>query len=379
MIFASSTPPTSRRIGPILALTSLLSLTPLFAASRAATIFGLVDTGEIFVSTDQGESWTIRSTLPVRDAIALHAEATPVDLVLATRSGSVYRSSDAGFTWIPTGAIAVPDLVGLLVQADLSILVLTASGQVHRSTDHGTSFVQVSAISAPDCVSLTQMQPGQGLYVMTRTGEVFESSDDGNEWNAKGVISVPDAVSLAGTDLALHALTATGDAYESTDAGTTWIQIGTLSHVGTSSLVRGGSVWIASLRTGEVASSPDGVSWTWQGTIDQLVVTALAVDTPVASHVDPEPQAISTRSLWPNPASSAQGFTVAFRLPREASVALHLYDLAGRLVESRAPQRFAAGDHTFRWSPHATRVGLFVLRMESPNIASAQTKVVLVP
>ena len=34
-------------------------------AARADTLFALVDTGELFASTDLGEKWTLRGTLPV--------------------------------------------------------------------------------------------------------------------------------------------------------------------------------------------------------------------------------------------------------------------------------------------------------------------------
>jgi photosystem II stability/assembly factor-like uncharacterized protein len=63
------------------------------------THFGLVDTGELFASTDAGANWTLRSTLRVRDAVALSAGASSTELFLASETGSIYRSDDAGMSW----------------------------------------------------------------------------------------------------------------------------------------------------------------------------------------------------------------------------------------------------------------------------------------
>jgi photosystem II stability/assembly factor-like uncharacterized protein len=75
-------------------LAGLISVQPITA--HATTLFGLVDTGELFASIDEGESWQIRATLAVHDAVALAAGATPSDLYLVTTSGVFYSSNAAG-------------------------------------------------------------------------------------------------------------------------------------------------------------------------------------------------------------------------------------------------------------------------------------------
>ena len=68
-----------------LAVSLFVSLAP--CASHATTLFGLLDTGELYKSTDQGLNWTAVSTLPVRDAVALGAGVNSAELYLASRSG----------------------------------------------------------------------------------------------------------------------------------------------------------------------------------------------------------------------------------------------------------------------------------------------------
>src|SRR5262245_32112742 len=84
----------------------------------AATLFGLIDTGELFSSVDNGITWSPLSALPVRDAVALAARLSSSDLFLVSRSGSVYRSQDAGANWAAVGAIAAGDLEDLSIRPD---------------------------------------------------------------------------------------------------------------------------------------------------------------------------------------------------------------------------------------------------------------------
>ena len=90
-----------------------------FHAASGATLFGLVDTGELFASDDGGVTWTVRSTLAVSDAIAIAAGESSDELFMATRSGLVYRSGDGGLNWTAIGAVALLG-VGILVVGDWS-------------------------------------------------------------------------------------------------------------------------------------------------------------------------------------------------------------------------------------------------------------------
>ena len=113
--------------------------------ARGSTLFGLIDTGEIYASSDVGRTWSIRSTLRVRDAVAITALSSPQDLLLATRSGSIFRSSDAGVDWNQVGAVLASDVSAMAIDSHGPVLLLTASGTVHRSTNQGGSFVIIGS------------------------------------------------------------------------------------------------------------------------------------------------------------------------------------------------------------------------------------------
>src|SRR6185436_16363197 len=62
---------------PARAAIALIAATPLMlsaaAPSNAGALYGLISTGEIYRSTDDGVTWTARATLAVPDAVALAA------------------------------------------------------------------------------------------------------------------------------------------------------------------------------------------------------------------------------------------------------------------------------------------------------------------
>lgn len=348
--------------------------------AAGATLFGLVDTGELFVSVDQGSSWTIHSTLPVRDGVALEAGSSSAELFLSTRSGALYRSSDAGLSWEITGTLPANNVVDLMIRPDLSIWLLTMTGELYRSTDHGVEFTHAAILPSSDCVSLAPAESGQEMLALTRRGDIFAGSASGEDWMPRGSIPASNLVSFQALGDSFYALAETGEIHRSTDQGARWIEIGTLSQLGATSLIHDGSALLASLTTGEVAGSPDGMDWSWRGSMQQLAVTALGVDTPATSSIVPPASGVASILLGPpqpNPARVDGGFTVRMRLPATTEVELSLHDVTGRLV-SQEREQGEAGDHVIQWSPHVPRSGLYLIRLRTRNGLGAEAKILLI-
>lgn len=344
------------------------------APARAATLLGLIDTGELYSSANGGVTWTGLSTLPVRDAVGLQARLTTSELYLASRSGIVYQSLNGGASWSGVGTVPASDVEDLLVRIDGALMLLTASGSLYRSTDLGASFTGIAALTASNFVSLTQRTDAR-LYALTRTGEVYESTDLGVNWIAKSAITVANAVRIRSLGATLYVMTETGDIAKSTDAAASWSVVGTLSQVGMRGLVKNGATLVAASREGHVASSGDGVSWNWQGSINQLQLTALATNTPVTTGVE-EPPLGGSHALgapYPNPSQDGAG-VFPVRLEREEAVALELCDLTGRVVARRGPELLPAGLHQVTWNPGVRRAGLYFARLHGESGSSAKRR-----
>lgn len=348
-------------------LTLALALLAGAPAAQGATLLGLIDTGELYSSANGGVSWTGVATLPVRDAVGLQARLTTSELYLASRSGLVYQSLDGGASWSGVGTVPASDVEDLLVRIDGALMLLTGSGSLYRSTNLGASFTGIAALTASNFVSLTQRTDAR-LYALTRTGEVYESTDLGVSWIAKSAITVANAVRIRSLGLTLYVMTETGDIARSTDAAATWSVVGTLSQVGMRGLVKDGATLLAATREGHVASSGDGTSWTWQGSINQLHLTALATNTPVTTGVEEPPPGgpLALGAPYPNPSQDGAGVFPVL-LEREEAVALELCDLAGRVVARRGPELLPAGLTHVTWNPGVRRAGLYFARLNGRN------------
>ncbi len=327
--------------------------------AMAATLFGLVDTGELFVSTDQGASWGVRAALPVHDAVGLVAGTTSTQLFLAGASGSIYRSLDAGVSWSGVGVVPAHD-VAALAGGPGCLLALTASGGVYSSTDQGVTWSGVGALTVSDVTSATRMD--LSLFALERSGGVHRSDDLGVTWAPVGALDVPDAVEIAALRGDLYVLTGTGEVARSGDGGANWTFVGTLSQTGMASLLATTSELVACTREGEAAASTDGGAWTWRGAIGQLQVRALASDLPTTTGVGPEvPGAFAWLAPRPNPARAE--VTLALVLERASRVTVTVHDLAGREVARPFAAEWLVAGRTARpWRPTGLPAGLYWLR-----------------
>lgn len=369
-----------RFISSIGVIASLLAAVALPASG--ATLFGLVDTGELFSSTDWGATWEVHARLPVPDAVALAAALSADEIFLATRTGTLYFSDDGGTDWVAVGAVPASDVVALAIRTDGALVLLTQTGVVWVSADGGVTFSVSSALTAPDFISMTR-DPSGDLYALTETGGVYasEKTQDGASWLKKGILTVPDAVEIVSNGGGLYALVGTGEVWRSTDRGTTWLTIGALSQVHMGGLVLGqDGTLFAATREGEVASSRDGMNWEWVGVIDQLNVVALASDLPV-SGVPEDPGSAPRLTLgvpWPNPWVGGPGeIRIPLGLARAGTVNLDVLDAQGRLVTRRPPERFSHDEqHTVAWNPERLPSGVYFIRAAADGETRTQRVVV---
>lgn len=330
--------------------------------ARASNLFGLVDTGELYRSTDGGATWTGHATLPVSDAVGLAASATASDLTIVTRSGSVYESADGGVNWSAIGTITASDVVSFTILPDATVLALTESGTIYESTDGGVSFTGLATITASNCVSIARGPLG-ALYALTRTGEIYESEDAGSTWTPIGSVTVSNAVSIGRKVAELFLLTETGEIYRSMTYGASWLPVGAITASNMSALISSGGMILASARTGEIYQSAAGTSWAAVGAVNQLNVVSLGSDEPLATGVPVEgsPPRLVVRAPYPNPSSAGVG-TFPISLDRPARVRLELYDVHGRLLAARTEAALGPGSHALDWDPKGLRTGRYYVR-----------------
>lgn len=359
----------------VAALVIGIVLEPGPATLQAAGLYGLLDTGEVYRSTDGGTSWSAIGAIPVGDAAGIAAGSSSTDLYVATKSGGIYRSSNGGTTWTAVGAAPASDLCGFTITPGGALLVLSRTGSLYSSIDQGASFTPIFALQASDWSSLTRGPLGR-MYALTSTGQVAESQDQGGNWTTVGSIVTSSAVSLQRLGSLLYVIASTGEVYRSLDYGRTWLAVGALSQGSVSALVHTDDKLIAATSEGEVAATSDGVAWSWVGVMNQLHVTALGTDSPQITGIEAEDAAprFLGAAPRPNPSLGSQEATFDVMLATADGVRLDLYDVRGRLVCEGPRERLEQGAGRIRWKPMELPAGTYLVRLRTSSGQHASMK-----
>jgi photosystem II stability/assembly factor-like uncharacterized protein len=194
--------------------------------------------GGLYKSVDRGDSWT-----PVTGTLGLHITALAFDpaqpdthLVLGTRDGKVYTSTDGGATW--GSGMSVAGYIGGLVYAphlyngQRSLWAITndadyeGNDTLYRSLDGGLSWAPVTVLPGGFNMGVSYHATIPGL-LWSAIGRGYYSTDDGAYWTAlvpgldqvRGFAVLPDSTGRQST--ALFAASRTG-VYKSGDGGDHW-------------------------------------------------------------------------------------------------------------------------------------------------------------
>jgi photosystem II stability/assembly factor-like uncharacterized protein len=197
--------------------------------------------GEVWVTTDGGDSWMDRSAgLPGNPLNAVVYDGTRLlvggGLLFGSQFVGLYESPDLGVTWTPLHDGTWPVLVVEDIAVDPSdaarIFVAIDGGGVNRTTDGGASWqIGIGGSQALAGRSI-RFRPGnaQELFLGTSSLAVFHSTNGGDMFvqSSQGISQLDlfsiDANPLDPDEIAVAFQGANdGGVFSSTDGGTTWL------------------------------------------------------------------------------------------------------------------------------------------------------------
>src|SRR6266480_2050473 len=196
--------------------------------------------GQVWVTTDGGDSWTDRSAgLPDNPMQAVVYDGNRLLVgggqLFGSENVGLYQSTDLGATWTPlhdgTWPVLVVDAIAVDPDDALTILVAVDGSGVNRTTDGGATWeIGVGGTGSLAGRSL-RFRPGTStdLFLGTSSLAVFRSTDGGDTFaqSSNGISELNlfsvDANPLAPDELAVAFQGANnGGLLSSTDAGVTW-------------------------------------------------------------------------------------------------------------------------------------------------------------
>jgi photosystem II stability/assembly factor-like uncharacterized protein len=180
--------------------------------------------GGVFLSTDNGSSWTeVNNGLTNTHVYALALSCDLLKKIFAgTGGGGVFLSTDNGKNWTSTGLKKV--WVSTLLADGRRLFAGTGDGSVFLSTDNGTTWTAVNdGLTNTHVYSLAMS--GMNLFAGTNNG-VFLSTNYGTSWAAVNIglsnLEV-QAIAVNGTNLFVG--TFGGGVFFSTNNGTSWTEV----------------------------------------------------------------------------------------------------------------------------------------------------------
>jgi photosystem II stability/assembly factor-like uncharacterized protein len=151
-------------------------------ADASGDLFAGTSLGQVYRSTDAGESWT--QVLETGRGTYSLASSGRGEVFVGTYGLGIYRSTDRGRTW-SQASNGVPDgindriIVSIAVVRTGDILAGSADGKVLRSTDNGTSWTTL--IDTAGFVRSIVEDPNGTVYAGTQHG-VYYSVSHGDSW-----------------------------------------------------------------------------------------------------------------------------------------------------------------------------------------------------
>jgi ligand-binding sensor domain-containing protein len=201
-------------------IVALVVLVAAFAAPARARLQPADNSG-LFLSQDEGESWThLVSSPPVASVYALWLDPSQPGRILVGTEQLLWLSEDEGVNWLPVGgelAAADEPPIAYAIAADPAAperLWAGTSGGVLHSPDAGLTWVPMGELSSPAVALVALADPaGTVLYAGTADG-LRVSRDDGASWEPDdgglegAVLSIalgPDGELLVGTTVGVFA------------------------------------------------------------------------------------------------------------------------------------------------------------------------------
>ncbi len=331
-----------------------------FDAQRA--VIGTQD-GRILRTTDGGATWSerlARSNARFGNIFFWNDTEGMAITVGALDSADMYRTSDAGETWLqqpeprvfarqpvdnsltffdPLNGWFASSNVGQSPMADASVL---------RTTDGGSTW-QVRASGTRGVSSMSFVSSLRGYLVDEVQGRIRRTISGGIAWSTtfypmNGLRNVSVWADRNGPFIWI---TSDTSAWVSSNAGETW--------------TRTQMVPVGSMKAAAFADSAHGWAISSRGIVQELLRNPL-----VGVEASPAPVTQQLSPVWPNPVTARDGAaSISFTLDRGARVSLRVYNSAGREVARVTDGVLPAGEHMAVWNAGSAPNGVYFVTLEA--------------
>ncbi len=322
------------------------------------------DSAKVFHSGDGGLSWEPQlapSALKLFDICFKDSlNGTAVGL-----SGVILCTKDGGKTWQKKNSPTNEWLLSVDFVGDSIWVAAGGNGTIIRSVDFGESWNSINGPTNEWLTSVDFLDDSLG-FGCGNQGTILRTEDGGQNWDRSNFdgalevdfVGIESTVSFTGlekstsfqdTDILVTAVGQLGTIFHSNDAGLTWTQqdsktknnLTAVSYANANTVFAVGDVGTVIRR---VDSGP-ATSVEWQ-----------------AAQI---PETISLRQNYPNPFNPTT--TIEFKLTREESVSLKIFDILGREVVTLLNASLSPGTHKSTFDGSGLASGIYFYRLQTSS------------
>ena len=241
--------------------------------------------GNLYVSTDYGQTWIAKSSIADWYAVAMSSDGKIQ--IAANYSGQLMVSYDYGNTWTAKGPSGTGNawICGAM-SSDGKIMAAantsaTDVGKIYISTDYGNTW---TAKSPPGNWKAVAMSSDGKIQTATNysSSNLYVSTDYGNTWTAKTSAGTGNwwSVAMSSDGKIQTAANYSGKLYVSTDYGNTWTAKGSTANWRGVAMSSDGKIQTAaSISSGYLYISTDyGQTWTTKGSTGSWQGIAMSSD-----------------------------------------------------------------------------------------------------
>ena len=236
----------------------------------------VVDDGQIYVSTDFGETWNAKDSNRFWTGIAMSADGKRQSAVVL--NGQIYISTDFGETWVAKDTNRLWYSIAMSADGNRQSAVVR-TGQIYISTDFGETWTASTSINDV-WNSIAMSADGIRQSAVVFNGYIYVSSDSGLNWTAKDNIRLWRCIAMSADGMRQTAGFSGGQIYVSTDFGETWTASTSINGNWYSiAMSADGSRQSAVLRSGNIYVSSDyGVSWAAKDSVREWYSISMSAD-----------------------------------------------------------------------------------------------------
>jgi hypothetical protein len=364
-----------------------------FAVS-STKLFAGTDGGGVFLSADDGSSWSSVNTGCTNTRVwSLAISGT---YLFGGTLGGIFLSTNNGTSWSAASTGLANTSVHALVVSGSNLFAGTFGGGIFLSSNSGTSWTEINTdLTNKSAVAFAVS--GANLFAATATGGVFLSTNNGVGWTAVNTgLTNPSVPALAVSGTNLFAGTYDG-VFLSTNNGTSWTQTSLKGTVVTSFAVSGTNLFAGTI-IGVFLSTDNGKSWkdvntglmdtnvgslailsanlfagtmysgVWKRPLAEMVTSVERSPTDLPTH-------FSLEQNYPNPFNPSTN--ISFSVPNKAFITLKVFDALGREVSILVSEELAGGRYERLWSAANLPSGVYFYRLQAGEYLETKKMVVL--